>query len=330
MPTNIKSMDLNLLKALDALLDERSVTRAAQRLALTQPAVSGMLTRLRESFDDPLFVRTQRGIAPTLRAQQLAAPVKELLGQVEALLQPPAFDPATATMTLNIASTDMGLQSVVMPFLVRLRQRAPHLRVAVVPVQHLPVPERLERGDIDLALISPEKSAPGLYAHHLFDEHYVCVMREGHPDASDGPLSLDRFCELDHALVSYGGGSFRGVTDEALARLGRQRRVVLSVTSFLVLPDILRTSDLIAVVPQRVVAQAQGLVVSAPPLAIDGFAVTAVWHERTHRSPGHRWVRSLLYGACGCDGERAGEPECAEPGAGVRADLNEGLVSSAA
>ncbi len=232
MPADIKTLDLNLLKALDALLDERSVTRAAQRLALTQPAVSGMLTRLRESFDDPLFVRMQRGIAPTLRAQDPALPVKQLLGQVESLLQPPDFDPGTATMTLRIASTDYALQTVVVPFLARLRQGAPHLRVAVVPPQHLPVQERLERGDIDLALISPENTAPGLYARHLFDEHHVCVMREGHPEASNGLLSLDRFCALDRARIPYRGGRFEGVTDEALARLGRTRRVLLSATSF--------------------------------------------------------------------------------------------------
>ncbi|MDA8446876.1 LysR family transcriptional regulator [Paracidovorax valerianellae] len=300
MAIDIKAMDLNLLKALDALLDERSVTRAAQRLSLTQPAVSGMLTRLRESFGDPLFVRTQRGIAPTLRAQELAGPVKDLLGSVEALLQPSAFDPATATMTLTIAATDYALQAVVVPFLGRLRRCAPHMRVAVVPAQHLPVQDRLERGDIDLALVSPANTPPGLYSRHLFDERYVCVMREDHPDARGGPLSLDCFCALDHVLISYDGGSFRGATDEALAGVGRERRVLLSVTSFLVLPEILRNSDLIAVVPQRLVTDAAGLIVREPPLPIPGFAKTAAWHERTHRSPGHRWARSVLFDAFGC------------------------------
>ncbi len=301
MAIDIRAMDLNLLKALDALLDERSVTRAAQRLSLTQPAVSGMLTRLRESFGDPLFVRTQRGITPTLRAQELAVPVKELLGGIESLLQPQAFDPATAQMTVHLAATDYAMQAVVVPLLAKLRRCAPGVRMAVVPAQHLPVFERLERGDIDLALISPENTAPDLYARHLFDERYVCVMRSDHPEAQGGALSLDRFCALDHALISYTGGSFFGATDEALARLGRSRRVVLSITSFLVLPEILRTSDLIAVVPERVVAQAHGLVVLEPPLEIRGFAKTAAWHERTHRSAGHRWVRSLLFGICGCD-----------------------------
>ena len=154
------------------------------------------------------------------------------------------------------------------------------------------------RGEIDLALVTPESTLPELHARRLFDERYVCVMRANHPDAQGGALSLDRFCELDHALVSYIGGSFKGVTDEALARLGRERRVTVSVTSFLVLPRILKSSDLIAVVPYRLVARSRGLVAIEPPLEIPGFTKTASWHERTHRSPAHRWVRELLFKTC--------------------------------
>lgn len=291
-------MDLNLLKALDALLDERSVTRAAQRLSLTQPAVSGMLTRLRESFGDPLFVRSQRGMVPTARALALAVPVKQLLGEVETLLQPQAFDPATAALTLTIASTDYALQAVVVPFLAALRRQAPGIRVAVLPAQDQRLRAQLERGDIDLALVTPEYTPADLHARRLFDERYACVLRADHPDAAAGRLSLDRFCELDHALVSYTGGSFCGVTDEALARIGRRRRVTLSVMSFLVLPEILRESDLIAVVPRRLATHSDGLAILDPPLDVPGFTKTAAWHERTHRAPGHRWVRALLFETC--------------------------------
>jgi DNA-binding transcriptional LysR family regulator len=298
MQTDIRTVDLNLLRTLDALLDERNVTKAAQRLSLTQPAVSGMLTRLRESFDDPLFVRTQRGIVPTLRALELAAPLKQILAEIDALLRPQAFDPATAELTLTIASTDYALQAVVLPFLEALRRKASGVRVALVPVQDASLPTQFERGEIDLALVTPESTLPELHARRLFDERYVCVMRANHPDAQGGALSLDRFCELDHALVSYIGGSFKGVTDEALARLGRERRVTVSVTSFLVLPRILKSSDLIAVVPYRLVARSRGLVAIEPPLEIPGFTKTASWHERTHRSPAHRWVRELLFKTC--------------------------------
>lgn len=298
MNNDIRSLDLNLLRALDALLDERSVTRAAQRLSLTQPAVSGMLTRLRESFDDPLFVRTQRGIAPTLRALALAGPIKQILGEIEALLQPAAFDPAKAAMTVTIAATDYASQVVVTPFLAALRRQAPNICVAIVPVQNAALHANLERGDIHLALLTPESTPPDLHARHLFDERYVCVMRASHPAASAKRLSLKRFCTLDHALVSYTGGSFQGVADEALAKLGRERRVTLSVTSFLVLPKILRDSDLMAVVPARLVAGIRGLAVFDPPFNIPGFTKTVAWHERTHRDPGHRWIRNLLFEIC--------------------------------
>lgn len=294
MNSDIRHLDLNLLKALDALLDERSVTRAAERLSLTQPAVSGMLTRLRDSFGDPLFVRAQRGIVPTLRAQQLAQPVKQLLGDIELLLQPPAFDPTSASLTIRIAATDYALRAVAVPFLRELRTRAPNIRVALQPVDHQQLPGQLERGDVDLALITPQDTAPGLHEVQLFDERYVCVMRADHPDAVDGAISLERFCALDHVLVSSSGGAFHGVTDEALARIGQSRRVMCSVTSFLVLPELLLATDLIAVVPRRLAVGNAKLIMLEPPIEIAGFSKTLAWHERSHRDAGQAWVRALL------------------------------------
>ena len=298
MNSDIRHFDFNLLKALDALLDERSVTRAAERLALTQPAVSGMLTRLRESFDDPLFVRAQRGIVPTLRAQQLAVPVKQLLSDIEHILQPQAFEPATASMTLTIASTDYALRAVVVPFLSALRVQAPNIRVAVQPVDNQHLLSQLDRGDVDWALVTPESTAAGLHTSTLFNERYVCVMRANHPDAIGETLSLDRFCALDHVLVSSSGGAFQGVTDQALARIGRSRRVTVSVTSFLVLPEILMGSDLIAVVPRRLAKKSTGLIMLEPPIDIPGFSKAVAWHERTHHDPGQKWLRSLLIDTC--------------------------------
>lgn len=303
--TDIRTVDLNLLKALDALLDERSVTRAGERLALSQPAVSGMLIRLRDAFDDPLFVRAQRGVVPTARALELAGPVKRLLGEVEALLQPPIFDPTSASFTLTIAATDYALRAVVVPFLEELRPRAPRIRIAVRTIEDSQVHGQLERGETDLALLTPETTPPDLHTRRLFDERYVCALRKDHPDAASGELTLDRFCALDHALMSYAGESFRGVTDDALVRIGRERRVTLSVGSFLVLPEILRTSDLIAVVPRRLIRGDEGLAVLAPPIPIAGFTKSAAWHARTHHDAGQRWARALMFETCArATGER--------------------------
>jgi len=296
---DIRTLDLNLLRTLDALLGERSVTRAAERLGFTQPAVSGMLTRLRESFDDPLFVRTQRGIVPTLRAMALAGPVKQILSDVDALLQPAVFDPLSAHFTLSIAATDYALQTVVLPFLVQLRAQAPGIRVAIRPVDDERIQSQFERGDLDLALMTPEAALPDLHARRLFDETYVCALRDDHPDAGGSSLSLERFCALDHALVSFAGERFWGVTDDALAMVGRRRHVALTLTSFLALAGLLRTTDLLAVLPRRLVEDASGLVALEQPVDIPGFTKLAVWHERTHRDPGHRWVRALLFESVG-------------------------------
>ncbi len=294
---DIRPLDLNLLKTLDALLDERSVTKAATRLAITQPAVSSMLTRLRDSFEDPLFVRTQRGIIPTPRALALATPVKRLLEEINQLLQSEMFNPVTATNTFTIAATDYALQAIIVPFMSLLRQRAPHVRLSVRAIEDGRIQTQLETGEIDIALMTPETTPADLHTRRLFDERYVCTFRQDHPVIQQ-PMTLEQFCAADHAIVSYLGGAFRGVTDVALEAMGLTRHVSLSISSFLVLTQILQASDLIAVVPEKLVRQQSDLCVTEPPLTIPGFTKVAAWHERTHHDPAHQWLRSLLVEAC--------------------------------
>lgn len=293
MNDDIRKLDLNLLKALDALLDEGSVTRAAQRLGLTQPAVSSMLNRMRDYFGDPLFIRTPRGMTPTLRAIELAVPVKMILTDISVLLKPATFDPATAELTYSIMATDYALQAVIVPLMRALKKRAPGIRVAVRAEDSTRLFSLLERGEVDLALVTPSTTPDELHGRALYQEQYVCVMRHHHPLASAAtPLTLDQFCAQEHILVSF-EGRFTGVTDEALARLGRTRHVGMSVNSFLVLPEILRGTDMIAVVPQRLVRQQDNLTVVAMPLEVPGFTKSMAWHERTHRNLAHQWIRAL-------------------------------------
>ena len=296
---DIRTLDLNLLKAFNALIEERNVTRAGARLALTQSAMSGILTRLRDSFGDPLFVRTQRGIVPTSRALELAEPIRQVLKEVDALLRPREFDPRVAHFTLSLAATDYALRAVVVPFLAALRTHAPNIRIAVRPIEEDRMRNQFERGDLDLALLTPETTPPDLHVRRLFEEQYVCAMRRDHPDAKGRTLTLERLCALDHALVSYAGDSFTGTTDMALAKLGRRRRVSLSVASFLVLPEVLRATDLVAIAPRRLVAEFDGLALLKSPVDIPGFTKVAAWHDRTHRDPGHRWIRALLFETSG-------------------------------
>lgn len=293
MKANLRTLDLNLLKTLDALLDERSVTRAASRLSLTQPAVSGMLNRLRDYFDDPLFIRAPHGIVPTTRAEDLAAPVKRILADIDVLLQPAEFDPLTATLTFTLAATDYALRAVVVPFIAALKVQAPGIRVRVVPVGSDRLVSQLERGSVDVALITPHTTPSELHSRALYEERYVCMMRADHPDAGK-PITLDRFCALEHVLVSYEGESFRGVTDGALENIGLTRCVALSVSNFLVLPDVLVISDMIAVVPSRIAENQTGMFVCETPVTVPGFTKSMAWHGRTHRNPAQAWLRGLL------------------------------------
>ncbi len=293
MNNDIRSLDLNLLKALDALIDEGSVTRAARRLSLTQPAVSGMLTRLRDFFGDPLFIRAQHGMVPTLRASELAGPVKQILTEIAILLKPADFDPLSAGLTYTIVATDYALKAVIVPLMAALKKQAPGIRVAVRSVDNDRLLQQLERGDVDLALVTPQTTPAELHSRALYEERYVCMMRTDHPAAAEGEIGLDAFCRQQHILVSS-EGNFWGATDDALAKLERVRRVGMSVNSFLVLPDILRMTDMIAVVPQRLACHHDGLQIVNTPLEVPGFIKSMAWHERTHRDPAHQWIRALL------------------------------------
>lgn len=290
---NIEALDLNLLKALDALLDERSVTRAAQRLSLTQPAVSNMLTRLRDYFNDPLFVRTNHGMLPTLRASELAIPLKKILTDIAVLIKPAEFDPVTAEMTYTIVATDYALKAVIVPLMAVLKQRAPLIRIAVRPVDEERMYQQLSRGEIDLALVTPQTTPDDLHGRPLYYEKYVCVTYRHNPLALAPEITLSQFCEQEHILVST-EGRFTGVTDKALSELNMTRRVGMSVNSFMVIPDILRLTDMIAVLPSRLVMADTDLAVIPLPLDVPGFTKSMARHERTHRVPSHQWLRKLI------------------------------------
>jgi DNA-binding transcriptional LysR family regulator len=293
---DIRRTDLTLLVVLDALLEERSVTRAAARLAVTQPTVSGMLVRLRKLFNDPLFVRTQRGLLPTPRAQALAPSLRQWLAEARTLVAGDTFEPSSAHLTTSLSANDYIQSALIVPFLESLRRDAPHVHLAVRPAQTAYVAEMLANGELDLSITtSTEITSFELPSRSLYEERYVCAIREGHPLKSRRAVTLDQFCSFPHVLVSPTEGRFAGPTDVALAKLGRARRVVLSVPGFLLLPDVLQTDDLIAVVPERVLrGRSAGLRTFAPPLAIPGFNVIAIWHSRLHKDPAHRWLRELL------------------------------------
>ena len=217
--TDIRTLDLNLLKAFVVLLDECNVSRSAQRLSITQPAMSGTLNRLRESFNDPLFVRVQHGMQPTDRAIELGHVARRVLEEISGMLAPPKLEPANLSMTLRIGAMDYVQQIIALPLILRLRRLAPNVKVALLPVQGQNIKTLFDKNAIDLALVGQHHISDDMPQMRLYEEHYVCVMSKMHPMANTA-LTLDEFCKLPFAMLSYNGGEFRGATDIAFTKVG--------------------------------------------------------------------------------------------------------------
>jgi DNA-binding transcriptional LysR family regulator len=292
---DIDRLDLALLVTLDTLLAERNVSRAARRLNLSQPALSARLARLRDLFGDPLLLPAPRGMVPTQRALDLQAPLHEALEGVRQVVQQGAsFDPARATATVAIAASDYGQLAVLMPLARALRREAPGIRIAARTIDATALAGLTERGEIDLALMTPETAPDMLRMRRLYREDYVAIARHDHP-AVRGTLDLDGFCALDHVIVSPQGGGFHGPADDALAAVGRSRNVVLSAPGFLVVPEIVARSDMIALIPRRIVrGRTDQLQILAPPVPVAGFEIAMVWHDRTTTHPLQRWLRDRI------------------------------------
>lgn len=292
---NLKRVDLNLLVALDALLDERNVTRAADRLAMSQPALSNALRRMRSLFGDPLFLRGQRGLVPTPRAMALAGPLKELLSNADALVRPQAFDPREADVEFRLATTDYMAITLVAPLLEHLRQIGSGIRITVRSLETTDIPERLAHGELDLAISIPEFSAQHLQSRRLYSDHYVGVVRHEHPLTQEPRPSVQRFCSYPQVLVAPAGGAITGPVDVALARLGAARSIQVSVPSFLLLPHLLVESDLVAVCPSRLsTVFSEQLSTFGVPVEVSPFDVIGAWHARSQNDPAHRWLRQTL------------------------------------
>lgn len=292
---NSAKLDLNLLATLEALLVEQNVTKAATRLHLSQPAVSAQLSRLRLMFDDPLLVPAHRGMTPTAKASELLEPLREALNQLRTTLATHGdFDPAQARLTVRIACTDYLQAVAVIPLVKELRKRAPGIRIGVCNLSPESLAAQMERGDVDLALMSPEIAPSNLHATHLFDERYVLVGRRDHPHLRD-EVTLAEYTRFEHVVVSLNGGGFATPTDDALADLGYTRNVVLSAASFLLVPEIVAQSDFVALVPERLAREhADRLKLVSFSSPAKGFAVGMMWHERNHGHPGQRWVREVI------------------------------------
>ncbi|SHO56248.1 LysR family transcriptional regulator [Vibrio quintilis] len=296
---NLSNLDLNLLRTLDVLLTEHHVTRAAERLHLSQPSVSVHLSKLRELFNDPLLIPDSRGMKPTALADELRQPLRQALESLEkALLTTVPFEPALSQQTWRLSASDYSEFTIIQPAMNVLFQEAPQSRIAVTQMIPGRLARQMERGEIDLAFHIRENAPQELRSKALFSERYVLVGRAGHPVLRQ-PVSVGSFCQLKHVVVSPDGGGFVGMTDEVLKEKGLARDVVLSVPHFHFVISVLKTSDLVAMLPHRLVQDQTGLVLAEPPIELPPFELVMLWHERSHRDPAHQWLRAKIAGVCG-------------------------------
>ena len=305
MRHDITKLDIRLLYAFEALADERNVTRAADRIGMTQQGLSGQLARLRQLFGDPLFVRAKGGITPTPRAEELLPAIHSALRQLEDLLSSKPFDPKMFNGVVTIAATDYALALILPALLGRLRNESPGLRFVIRPADADTLATDIDAARIDIALIIPQFAPPGLHSIRLFDERYVGVVRLNHPLLRDGRVSLDGFCDHPHLLVSPFRGDASGPTDQALAAIGRRRTIGLVVPGFSVVGSLLEETDLIAVLPERLIGvMPYALETFETPVPVEGFHLEAVWPPRLHASSLHQWLLSeIVKAAEGCAGK---------------------------
>lgn len=300
MNVSIKNLNLNLLLVLDVLNREQNVTRAAEHLGLTQSAVSNALAQLRQALDDPLFVRSRRGVVPTERALALAGPVRQALAIVEGALEGSgSFDPQKSTRSFVIAASDYTEYVVLPPLLRHLEREAPGVRLELRAWGHHEVPAGLETGELDLMLGYYNALPPGYREQLLFEEEYTCIVRKRHPSVRRR-LTLKRYLDLSHVLVTQRPGSL-GSVDVALGRMGLKRKVGARVSHFLMVPHLVAHTDMIAALSRRIAepaARSLGLVLYPPPLALPKSTVGQVWHERTDSDAAQRWLRRVVAEVC--------------------------------
>ncbi len=303
---DLKRVDLNLLRLVEALLREGSASRAAKVLGLTQPAVSQGLRRAREVFGDPLLLRHGNRLLATPRGEALLPELRAILDRVGSVLSPAGFEPARATRDFMLGSSDLG-QVLVLPGLIaRMAQEAPNCRIKVLPP---PLDAKAAAG-MDLALMGAPETAGPLRWHVLFQDRFVLMARRDHP-ALAGPLPMEDFLLLNQALVSPRAEGFEGPVDEALGRLGQRRRVALMVPNFMSLVPILAESDLVAAAPQRFAQLTTVMALCghrALPFEMPGYAMKAVWPMAHEADAASLWLRRVLM----CTISNFAEPACGD------------------
>ncbi|MDB6013157.1 MAG: Transcriptional regulator [Gammaproteobacteria bacterium] len=296
---DVRGLDLNLLIPLRVLLTERHVTRAADKLGITQPAMSASLARLRAVFGDQLLVRGPRGLTPTLRAQQLMDQLDQVIAVIEQLVALPAeFVPDTSRRTFTLIGTDF-IETLLLPSLMAdLAVEAPSVQVVFRPPDPRNLEALMSEGEVDLAVGYLPYAPKGLITSVAFHDRFVCIARRNHPQLSTDQFPLDQFVDLQHVQVLPRDLPMYGMPiDAALGALGFVRRVALWHPSFQALPGIVAKTDLVATLPRRLAmhaAQTLPIVVYDPPVPLPTVDFSLYWHARSHEDSGHKWLRTKV------------------------------------
>lgn len=294
---DFRGLDLNLLLVLNVLHAERSATRAARRLNVSQPTISFSLNKLREHFDDDLFVRHGAAMTPTPLAERLAEPVDRIITAIgEEVLRDWRFDPRTTERTFSFSMSDIGELVFLPPLLAALREEAPQARVRCLSMPPDALQEELASGSIDIALgYFPDLVGPGMYQQGLFLHPFTCLVREDHPLIGD-TITMEQFLAADHAVVSEKGRS-QEIAERRIADMRLGRRVVLHSPHFMSVPLIVANSDIVSIVP-RAVGQAYArnarLKLVEPPMPIPQIELKQFWHSRVHNDSAVVWLRVLI------------------------------------
>lgn len=288
---------MGLLVSLDVLLEEANVTRAARRLAISQPALSAQLARLRQVLDDPLLVPAERGrgMRLTPRAAQLKSPLHELLTRLEELVEAPyAFDPSTAKRDFTIALNDNAAMTIGLDLIECIRKQSyAGIRLAMLQIPRDEVLDLAARGRIDLVIGTRAFMPPGLRTHDLVDDKFQVAQRKGHPRGT-AAMTLEQYCAYEHVLVSTNGSYHSGI-DDFLAELGHYRHTTVSVQYYTAVPPILERTNCLATLPERFLHRFDHMIDRFDlPFAFDPFQLQVGWHPRFDEDLGHQWLREQL------------------------------------
>lgn len=291
---NIESLDLNLLIALKALLDEQHVSRAADKIGLSQPAMSRALGRLRVMFKDPLLVKGARGMTLTARASGLHQPLQSILNEISHLITDPTVEPAQMQGEVLIATRDYEMVAILPDIIKKITSEAPKLTLRVVPLEGDDL-SPLEQHEVDFVLSGTEKQSAILHRATVLKDNFIAVLASTNPAAKE-ELSMERYLELKHCAVSF-ADSKTGRIDATLAEMGKQRNVIVKVPHFLAASFVVAESDLIATLPRKLgmqlATQAQ-FTARELPFKAPSFPIYLYWHVRNQSNPMHNWLRKMF------------------------------------